>query len=67
MKRKIFKNIYILYKNELEESNQEHDKPATILFDGYIVFRKNSKLDRKGKPSVICFDGSLQYFEEIKL
>ena len=66
MKRKIKKNIYIGYLNELNEFHQEDDKPSFIGFSGTIYFDKKGKLDRKGKPSIINSDVSLKYFEDDK-
>ena len=65
MTRKISK-YSISYTNNSNHFHQEGDKPSTIYFDGFIFFRKNNKLDRKGKPSIINPNGTLVYYENDK-
>ena len=67
MKRKINKNWYILYTNDLNEIHQEGDKPSYIHFNGYLSFCKNNKYHRKGNPTIIYSDGTLEYWEDNKL
>ena len=67
MTRKIVKNWGIGYTNNSGYFHHKDDKPSVIEFYGYISFCKKDKYHRKGKPSVIYPDGTLEYWENDEL